>query len=103
METASAMLLSARNVLKGLGTRGSFTSADRLHFEGIVTALTPDGIGEKQTLATVKELLGIHARQLNRGRKRKKILAEVTPERSVGAFSYVLICDCRLSQAAQAL
>ena len=87
VETASAMLLSARAVLKDLGTKGSFTSADRLHFEAIVTALTPPEADAKQTLRTIRELLGIDQRQQNRARKRKAALAKVPPESRAGAFA----------------
>jgi hypothetical protein len=90
VETASAMLLSARAVLKGLGTKGSFTAADRLHFEGIVTALIPDAMGEAQAYSIITELLGIDRRQLGRGRKRKAALAKVPPEGRPGAFSSLI-------------
>ena len=88
-ETAQAMLLSARNVLKGLGTRGTFTSADRLHFEAIITALTPDDAPAKGMLAIIMELLGISKRQLNRARERKGKLSKAKAEggSSVGAFA----------------
>ena len=89
-ETAQAMLLSARHVLKGLGTRGTFTSADRLHFESIVTALTPDNASEKRILSLIMELLGISKRQLCRARKRRVKMRETIDQQggaSKGVFA----------------